>query len=89
MTTTAMKRVARSADDLGIIDASGDSLYELNKNLDSSNGRLGSVLTDGMLTADASGGENGYQERGLTYELKKAGKYGYNTADGYISFKVY
>lgn len=77
----------RSADDLGIIDASVQ-LVRVNKNLDSSFGRLGSVMTDGMLKWSTSGGENGYQIlRGLTEELKKAGKYGYNTADGYISFK--
>ena len=77
----------RSADDLGIIDASVQ-LVRVNKNLDSSFGRLGSVMTDGMLKWSTSGGENGFQIlRGLTEELKKAGKYGYNTADGYISFK--
>ena len=77
----------RSADDLGIIDASVQ-LVRVNKNLDSSFGRLGSVMTDGMLKWSTSGGENGFQVlRSLTDELKKAGKYGYNTADGFISFK--
>lgn len=78
---------ARSADDLGIIDASVQ-LVRIQKNLDSSYGRLGSVMTDGMLKWSTSGGENGFQVlRGLAEELKSAGKYGYNTADGYISFK--
>ena len=77
----------RSADDLGIIDASVQ-LVRINKNLDSSYGRLGSVMTDGALKWSNSGGENGFQIlRGLTEELKNAGKYGYNTADGYISYK--
>ena len=78
----------RSADDLGIIDATVQ-LVRVNKNLDSSYGRLGSVMTDGTLKWSTSGGENGFQVlRGLADELKKAGQYGYNTADGYISFKA-
>jgi hypothetical protein len=77
----------RSADDLGVIDASVQ-LVRIQKNLDSSYGRLGSVMTDGTLKWATSDGENGFQVlRGLANELKKAGKYGYNTADGYISFK--
>ena len=77
----------RSGDDLGVVDASVQ-LVRIEKNLDSSYGRLGSVMTDGTLKWATSGGENGFQVlRGLADELKKAGKYGYDTADGYISFK--
>lgn len=78
----------RSIDDLGIVNASVQ-LVRIQKNLDSSYGRLGSVMSDGMLKWATSDGENGYEVlRDLTKELKKAGKYGYDTADGYISYKM-
>ena len=72
----------RSADDLGVVGASVD-LVRIQNNLDSSYGRLGSVMTEPALKFALEGVEE-YDAvmRGLRDSLSDAGEYGYRLNDG-------
>ena len=78
----------RSTDELGIIGAAKDAA-QIKLNIDSTYGRVGSVMSEGALKFGIEAVEN--QEtivRALAETLKDAGEYGYKTASGkYISHK--
>ena len=76
----------RSVDDLGIIGATVD-VVRINKNIDSTYGRVGSMLSEGALKFMTESIENSqFALRGLAETIKDAGEYGYQTASGrYIS----
>lgn len=78
----------RSTDELGIIGAAKDAA-QISLNIDSTYGRVGSVMSEGALKFGIEATEN--QEtiiRALAETLKDAGEYGYKTASGkYISHK--
>ncbi len=78
----------RSVDDLGVVDASVQ-LVRINKNLDTSYGRLGSVMSDGAIKYSVSGAENSYAiARGMADQLKQASEYDYIVNNvSKISFK--
>ena len=72
----------RSADDLGVVGASVD-LVRIQNNLDSSYGRLGSVMTEPALKFALEGvDEYDAVMRGLRDSLSDAGEYGYRLNDG-------
>jgi len=78
----------RSVDDLGVVGASVDYARIAN-NIDSSYGRVGSVVTEPALKygLEVSGGQE-VIIRGITEQLQDADEYGYKTASGkYLSFK--
>jgi len=72
----------RTADDLGVVGASVD-LVRVQNNLDSTYGRLGSVMTEPALKFALDGVEE-YDTvmRGLRDSLSDAGEYGYKLNDG-------
>lgn len=78
----------RSVDDLGIIGASVD-YARISLNIDSTYGRVGSVMSEGALKFANESSENGFAViRGLAETLKDADAYGYKTASGkYLSFE--
>ena len=78
----------RSVDDLGIVGASVD-LARINRNMDTVNGRVGSVMSEGALKFALEGVEESESViRGLSSVLQDAGEYGYKASDGrYASFK--
>ena len=78
----------RSTDELGIVGAAKDAA-QISLNIDSTYGRVGSVMSEGALKFGLEATEN--QEtivRALAETLKDSGEYGYKTASGkYISHK--
>ncbi len=75
---------ARSADDMGIVGASVD-LVKINKNIDGSYGRLGSVMTEPALKFALEGAEEyGTVMKGLRDSLSQADEFGYVTLDGKV-----
>jgi len=76
----------RSVDDFGVVGASVDAV-RINNNLGTTNGRLGSVMSEGALKfANESGEQAEMVIRGLAETLKDAGQYGYKVSDSrYIS----
>lgn len=79
----------RSADDMGIIGASVDQVRIAN-NLDTSYGRLGSVMSDSAMKHALEGAEEyGSVLKGLRETLSDAGEYGYKLqGGGFISSKT-
>jgi len=76
----------RSVDDFGVVGASVD-VVRINNNLGTTNGRVGSVMSEGALKfANESGEQADMVIRGLAETLKDAGQYGYKISDSrYIS----
>ena len=72
----------RSADDMGIVGASVD-LVRINKNIDTTYGRLGSVMTEPAMKYSLEGVEEyGAVMKGLRNTLSDADEYGYKTLSG-------
>ena len=83
---TATESGLRTVDDGGIVSASVD-LLKTTKNIDSYNGRVGSVLPDAVLK-EALGYPKGVRKVVLEQaaEVRNAGRYGVNTSQGYKPF---
>ena len=78
----------RTADDYGVIGASVDAV-RVSKNIDTSYGRVGSVITEPAMKHGLELNDAGHTVlKTLAGELQQAGEYGYTTAKGrYLSFK--
>ncbi len=83
---TATESGLRTVDDGGIVSASVD-LLKTTKNVDSFNGRVGSVLPDAVLK-ESLGLPKGVRKVVVeeAAKLKNAGRYGVNTSQGYKPF---
>ena len=81
----------RTVDDGGIYSAAVDNLQIL-RNIDTVDGRVGSIIREGQLKATLDGIDNPstYQNllKGLKTQLEMGGEFGFNTASGrYLSSK--
>jgi len=72
----------RGLDNMGVIGAAVDEV-RIARNIDTVNGRVGSVITEPTLKGTLDGYEN-YQKmiKGLTKSIQLSDKYGYETASG-------
>ncbi len=78
---------ARSGDPSGIYGASVDAV-KIAKNIDTINGRVGSVVTPGAMDYLVDGKDAGHKLIKHAADLLKDSKYGYNASNGrYISHK--
>ena len=84
----AVESGSRSVDPKGILGASVDAV-RIDKNYDTAYGRLGSIMSDGLIKFANKGGDAGFAVlKGQREILLDAGKYGYRLDSGrYISHK--
>lgn len=84
----AVESGSRSVDPKGILGASVDAV-RIDKNYDTVYGRLGSIMSDGLIKFANKGGDAGFAVlKGLKETLIDAGEYGYRLDSGrYISYK--